>query len=239
MTHTKGFAENGTSGEQRLVSKTTPFEGFTSSPALTRSTMPIYLLRPYTLPGSGWKCEGVDRFAVIDACDAETSGSAFTPHADPWATRVPKQTSFSDLLVELRASFGLSVSDLARILLVERPTIYSWLRGENEPRQVNRDRVSDIWSICEPWRNRGLHGQRNLLKRTMFEGKCLFDLMTEEHLRKAVVANAISSLVERTDPYRGGTKGRAISEAFGRAIPASNDGEFDTVTGKPFSEDLG
>jgi DNA-binding transcriptional regulator YiaG len=50
-------------------------------------------------------------------------------------------------------SFGLSKSDLAKILGVTRPALYAWLDGKSEPNVENLKRLHAIYSIIKAWPN--------------------------------------------------------------------------------------
>jgi hypothetical protein len=45
--------------------------------------------------------------------------------------------------------FGISKSDLARVLRVTRPTLYAWLDGASEPLEENQARLSVVAGIAE------------------------------------------------------------------------------------------
>lgn len=57
--------------------------------------------------------------------------------------------SIRQMLICIRDFFNFSVSDLARLLLVERPTIYSWLSGSTAPQRANLVRLSTFFEIAE------------------------------------------------------------------------------------------
>jgi len=48
-------------------------------------------------------------------------------------------------------SFGLSKSDLAKILGITRPALYAWLDGKSEPNIVNIKRLHAIYDIIKSW----------------------------------------------------------------------------------------
>lgn len=51
-------------------------------------------------------------------------------------------------LALLRSAFGLNMSETARVLHVERPTVYSWLRGAVRPRHANLDRLLNLHALA-------------------------------------------------------------------------------------------
>lgn len=57
-------------------------------------------------------------------------------------------------LMRLRSAFSLTVSDLARVLRVGRPTIYSWMMNRAVPRGRNVDRITMLSRLGNELRNR-------------------------------------------------------------------------------------
>lgn len=55
------------------------------------------------------------------------------------------------MLGTIRAAFSLTVTELAKVLLVQRPAVYSWLAGDAEPREPNLRRIIEISAIAEHW----------------------------------------------------------------------------------------
>jgi len=56
----------------------------------------------------------------------------------------------SDQLRDILGYYGLSKSDLARILGVSRPAVYAWLDGQSEPSTDNLLVIQKLYSIVEP-----------------------------------------------------------------------------------------
>jgi len=48
-------------------------------------------------------------------------------------------------------SFGLSKSDLAKILGITRPALYAWLDGKSEPNVENIKRLKTMYDIIKTW----------------------------------------------------------------------------------------
>jgi DNA-binding transcriptional regulator YiaG len=61
--------------------------------------------------------------------------------------------SLAERVSEIKAAFGLSISQLAQVLQVQRQTIYDWM-DEEAPRQVqgqNRERLTAIQKLATQW----------------------------------------------------------------------------------------
>jgi transcriptional regulator with XRE-family HTH domain len=60
--------------------------------------------------------------------------------------------SASEKLARIRANLSLSVAELARVLQVERPTIYAWMRDDSvSPRAENRFRLDQLHGLARRW----------------------------------------------------------------------------------------
>jgi DNA-binding transcriptional regulator YiaG len=64
------------------------------------------------------------------------------------------QISPAALLAEIRSSLGLNIADLARVVGVERPTIYAWMSGRSTPQKANALRVVRILDVAAHWQRR-------------------------------------------------------------------------------------
>jgi hypothetical protein len=78
--------------------------------------------------------------------------------------------------------YGISKSDLARVLRVTRPTLYAWLDGVSEPLDENQERLSVIADIAErlgeDWKGPLFHGY---VERTVKGySKSLLELLSDD-----------------------------------------------------------
>ena len=58
--------------------------------------------------------------------------------------------SIAEKLSAIFSFFGLSKSDIARILHVSRPSLYAWLKGQSEPGLENMRTIHKLYSLIEP-----------------------------------------------------------------------------------------
>lgn len=56
-----------------------------------------------------------------------------------------------EMLGIIRAAFSLTVTELAQVLRVQRPAVYSWLAGDAEPREQNLRRLISLTTLAEHW----------------------------------------------------------------------------------------
>lgn len=58
----------------------------------------------------------------------------------------------SSVVAEVRSSLSLQIKELAEILGVRRPTVYSWLQGDQRPQDQNRRRLLELLKVARVWK---------------------------------------------------------------------------------------
>lgn len=112
--------------------------------------------------------------------------------------------AISHSIHRLRSAIDLPIAWLARILRVERQTIYAWMReatlSTTAPRPGNAQRISELQGIGEQWRMRT--GSRLSRKHAVlcYQNRSLLDWLEESDLKDANLAAALRafSQMERT-----------------------------------------
>lgn len=135
----------------------------------------------------------------------------------------------SDLL-EIRNSFGLSITATARVLRVERPTIYAWLKSTSTPSVANRRRLRTIASLATTWGTSGANTPPDL-SAPLADGMSLMELLVEEHLRTVTISQSLTQVAaqQRERPRRR----RSLTQvAADRGIRTSGE-DIDAYTGRP------
>lgn len=95
----------------------------------------------------------------------------------------PSISEVGAILQEAREVFGLSIADLARLVGVSRPTVYSYLQCRDViPHEETREKIQALCAYAAKTREatsgRGV-AMRHLVKRRIFKGKSLFDIMQQ------------------------------------------------------------
>ncbi len=105
-----------------------------------------------------------------------------------------------DQVAAIKSSFGLSVSQLADVLNVKRPTIYSWLHAEKGPnalRTANKERLSILCRLAEEWNRRSTTPPGALLNANVVGEASLLNLLSVATLSDVAINKAFDALVER------------------------------------------
>lgn len=137
-----------------------------------------------TDPKFGWKIL-VTAFATMTSCPNIhiEAVSTWTPLTECISSQYPQDRSespYKKIIENFRNIFGVTISDLAIILGVTRPTIYSYLRGHQQP---NADLALGMEKLREYVQSATQIKINNLnyyTKRPLFLGKSLFDLMVKK-----------------------------------------------------------
>ena len=115
----------------------------------------------------------------------------------------------ADMVAAVKAAFGLSVSQFARIMGVQRPTVYAWLDEEGGPealRAANRDRLLQLTALAEEWNRRSSASARGVLERHVIDGKTLLEWLAQEPVNIDAARRAIASAAQALKREREGRK---------------------------------
>jgi hypothetical protein len=108
--------------------------------------------------------------------------------------------AISDDLAFIKAAFGLSISQLASVLRVQRPTIYSWFDDEAGPdalRRANRQRLLNLHNLAKRWNAISNQPLKRHLTSTVRGKTSLFELLSAEALNQRAVEKAFNDIAKR------------------------------------------
>ncbi|WP_019625760.1 helix-turn-helix transcriptional regulator [Thioalkalivibrio sp. ALJT] len=117
------------------------------------------------------------------------------------------------VLAALRESLGLSITDLARVFDVSRPTIYAWMKGETEPRAELWPRLREMEQLASLAQQYSLSRPARLVRRPALDGTSLLERLQagqeigEEHLQ------ALADLSRYEETQRAKPRGGAARPA--------------------------
>lgn len=115
------------------------------------------------------------------------------------AESVPAAQSLAERVSSIKAAFGLTISQLAQVLHVQRQTIYDWM-DEDHPPQVQghkRERLAAIqrwafqWNALCPW------PAGRWVASYAVEGNTLLDLLAADVLDEARLTTVLHGLSEQ------------------------------------------
>lgn len=118
-----------------------------------------------------------------------------------------------EMVATIRASLSLNISQSAKMLGVQRPTLYSWMREEAEPQPANLLRLRCIFGLARYWNQ--LSGRQPLGRRLHAEAveqQSVFDLLVQEAIREVPLMRAFERLAkEDVDRLAGPGRSRVRS----------------------------
>ncbi len=101
-------------------------------------------------------------------------------------------------IVAIRSILGLNISELAGILGVQRPTIYSWQTGSAEPHAENGNRLRRTYELASRWNRVCPEPIGEWVRKPLDEsGLTLVSLLSESTPNEAVIAEAFKTLKTR------------------------------------------
>jgi hypothetical protein len=103
-----------------------------------------------------------------------------------------------DQVAEVKAAFGLSVSQLAAVMGVKRPTIYSWFNDEGTQtlRRANRERIFELSHYASEWNERSLVSAQKYISVDLTGDGSLLELLCKPALIRNEIYRAFDAMLE-------------------------------------------
>lgn len=111
----------------------------------------------------------------------------------------PAVQSLAERVSAIKAAFGMTISQLAKVLDVKRQTIYDWVDEEN-PRQIqeqNRERLAAIQRLAVQWNQLCQWPAGKGMTTYAVEGDTLLDLLSADVLDEARLQRVMRGLSEQ------------------------------------------
>jgi transcriptional regulator with XRE-family HTH domain len=106
----------------------------------------------------------------------------------------------ASMLRRARHYLSLNIKELAEIMGVERPTIYSWLDGTIKIRKSNKERIQTIYALAETWWSKANAPlDRRLYARPAAGMRSIFEMLKETDLQAGEIL-AMLELLSTTPP---------------------------------------
>ena len=131
---------------------------------------------------------------------AQDSTASATEMTDSSALdAAPAAQALVERISEIKSAFGLTISQLAQVLRVQRQTIYDWI-DEDHPPQVqgqNRERLAAIQRLAIQWNALCPWPAGKGVTRYAVDGQTLLDLLSAEALDQARLTIVMRGLSEQ------------------------------------------
>ncbi len=148
------------------------------------------------------------------------------------------QPTCQEMMAVIRSSLRLGVTDIAKILRVERPTVYAWMREESEPRLHRVERMGAVYAVAMEWRSLSSMPFGEVMETQ--ETRHLVKLLSQKTLPREDISRLFKAQVEarRAAPDKPrrlyNLSDVARENGFKLPEPRADDDEFDVFTGKRF-----
>jgi hypothetical protein len=141
-------------------------------------------------------------------------------------------------LTLIRSSFGLSITELAQVLKVERPTIYTWLRQTVRPHEQNRRRLDLVYELADFWRSLSSASLAHLRHQRVPGGSSLLELLVSENVDTERVKSWLRAVGRSASRAPGLRLRDRAAESGGQivAVPGARE-EIDRMTGKRVNDE--
>jgi excisionase family DNA binding protein len=144
------------------------------------------------------------------------------------------------MISRVRSELGLTITELATILGVERPTIYAWLSETVVPYPRNRRRLQELYRIALAWSDMSRSPVGDSVRWEDETGKSIVALLRRGETSEVLARLKILSSARRTRPASDREARREALRRFtekhdiGRALDEEQE-SLDTATGKRMS----
>lgn len=157
--------------------------GFQSSPRLNGWTSPLItgLLFSSLTVGTGG---AITPTTLIDfTAQIRTSGACDCgPRIIGRETDDESVVSTAEQLTVVQNYLSLNTTELAQALNVSRPTVYSWLKHEQEPHVSNFERIGLLYECARAWERLSAKPLGTFVRQPVFGGQSLLQILSVENL---------------------------------------------------------
>lgn len=99
----------------------------------------------------------------------------------------------------IRHYLSLNVTDLAGILKVGRPTVYSWATFPVTIKSKHRERLDAVYVLARDWRTLSNIPMGRLVREPIVNGITIIDLLSRDNIDNAMVRDAMQRIKELQD----------------------------------------
>lgn len=160
-----------------------------------------------SLVGTGGSLDGLvseDRTAAVAA---ESWEGLFERIGEQVKADAADVFAGADLIAEIKATLGVSITDLASIAGVSRQAVYDWIGG-GQVSDANYDRLLGLRRVCLDWRSLTNRPLGRLLRAKTAEGRSLLDLLGEESGDRSLIQSHLEVLAKRVADDEGQRQAR-------------------------------
>lgn len=97
----------------------------------------------------------------------------------------------------IRHYLSLNMTDLARVLKVGRPTVYSWATTTVTLHNAHRQRIDAVYAIAREWRALSSKPMGSLVRQPFEDGRTMIDLLSPQELDAKAIRAGMQLIQEQ------------------------------------------
>ena len=169
------------------------------------------------------------------------SGIAVRERA-PASQRTRPGGAAPERVARIWASLGLNVSETARVLGVQRPTVYAWLADQSRPQRSHWLRLIAIEDVAAAWMRHSALPIGDEVRRPAVDGRTLVELLSDDPLPLGLIQERLAAIARSTRSAAGARplvpSVRESAKRVGLEATAGVDQrQMDWVTKRPFASE--
>lgn len=144
----------------------------------------------------------------------------------------------AEIIAEIRTAFSLQVKELAEIVGVQRPHVYSWINEESKPRGHNSDKLSWLYGLAKQWNAICAIPCGDSIRAVAQDGKSLLSLLKTGPIAEVKISYRLNTLAAECRRFKAlpasPPNARDIASKRGMTISGTSDQQdiLDAMTGK-------
>jgi aryl carrier-like protein len=177
----------------------------------------------------------------------ETTGGfryKFATEVDTLKPIVILTDSVVSMLAKVKSVFALSVSDLAKVLEVERPTIYAWMAARATPHTFNLERLKGLFNLAKQSEQFLASLPNKQIKQLQIQDTSIIELLSQPVIAKDLFVAGLESIKMSIDQDVNKQKSKVslkeMAKKYGIPLPSKETSKdtFDLITGKRTDPEL-
>jgi len=148
-----------------------------------------------------------------------------------------KILAVDEMLAAIRSTLSLNVSELARVLKVERPTIYAWMNSESLPHRENQSKLDRLFAAAQIWLGITQNPMGNFLKSKTRSGVSFLELLVQEFPLETLQKRMVELSREMTTKSRVSVRDRALRHGIDLTRISNQQEHTNQITGKRIDVD--
>lgn len=105
-----------------------------------------------------------------------------------------RDASLPEVLGMIRVRLGIGIKHLAAALGVERPTVYAWMKGEQQPQSKRWERIQALAELAEYWESLCSQPLSRRIFNPIASGKSAMQLLSAEQLDLTEIKESLQHL---------------------------------------------